>query len=153
LRKDDYVEFIQLSVIRDLVTVFAAADTRPQNSDKMRRLLRDVVGQEYNKRGFFYLHSEPSVGIETWVVDLRTMFSLHDQHYDRIVKARKVSMNDVAANKLGWMAGQLFSRVPTPDWVTTSEDEKEKMEKEKIENLLKAIVKAPKGPPTEVPRH
>jgi hypothetical protein len=136
---DRSVEFIHLSVIRDLLRVFAVADTRPAAKDRMRRLLRDVLGQEYNKRGFFYLHAESSAGIgETCVVDLRTMFCLHEQHYKEIRSARKLSMNDAVANKLGWMAGQLFSRVPTPDWVTTFNIDNE------IEQLLDKIKETPK---------
>jgi len=141
------VDFIQVAVIRNLLTVFASADTPTQPSKKAHDFLRDVLGQEYNKRGFFYLRPEQSAGIsENCVVDLRTMFSLHVQHYEEILHARKLSMSDTAANKLGWMAGQLFSRVPTPDWEELKPDKRDL----EIAQLFERIRSVPRREAAEV---
>jgi hypothetical protein len=138
------VEFIQLAVVRNLLTVFSAADTPTRRSDQLKSFLKDVLRQEYNdnKRGFFYLQPEPSAGINPdSVVDLRTILTLHSQHYKSIHGARKLSMSDVTANKLGWMAGQLFSRIPTPNW---PELEPERLNAE-VNDLLARIRATPAG--------
>jgi hypothetical protein len=146
--RDRHVDFIQLAVIRDLVVVYSSPDAIAVKSKRAPAFFRDILGQEYNKRGFFCLHAEPSIGInENCVVDLRTMLSLHRQHYDEILAARKLSMIDAVANKLGWMAGQLFSRVPTPEW--DSSNAKFDLEKE-IDSLLDRIRNAKKRSPLEV---
>jgi len=68
------------------------------------------------------------------------------QHYDEILHARKLSMNDTAANKLGWMAGQLFSRVPTPDWEELKPDRRDL----EINQLFERIRNAPRREAAEV---
>jgi hypothetical protein len=117
--KRDCASFINLAVIRRLLDPFCANDVRSNSvRDRTSELLRDIIKHNENKRGYFFLPSEPSAGIaEDSVVDLRVMVSLYAEfHYEQMLSARIGALNDVYANKLGWMVGQLFSRVPAPDW-------------------------------------
>lgn len=47
---------------------------------------------------------------------LRVSISLRREHYDLLVKSRVLGLAPSYAAKLGWLVGNLYSRVPTPDW-------------------------------------
>ena len=47
---------------------------------------------------------------------LRVTFSLRRQHYEVLTRARSGRLKSEYASKLGWLSGNLFSRVATPDW-------------------------------------
>jgi len=130
------VEFIALAMIRRLTDVFDETDV----TGDTRNLLKTIVNHNYNKRAYFFLHQDPEAGIgEDWIVDLRTCFSLvSDYHYDQILIARLVCLDDVYANKLGWMAGHIFSRVATKEW---QDFEMKQTESEYISSVLERISK------------
>jgi hypothetical protein len=113
-------DFITLAVIRKVGDVFSAEDVSGKRATSTSEVLRRLINHSEDKRGYFYLHKEESLGIDVGegaVVDLRVMFSLRTTlHYDQLKAARKMSVDDAYANKLGWMAGHLFSRVPTREW-------------------------------------
>jgi hypothetical protein len=111
-------EFICLAVVRKLVDVFSPSDLNGELKGETKRVLSSAINHNWNKRAYFYLYPEPSAGIaEDSVVDLRVMFSLYAPlHYKQIRDARRISLQDVYACMLGWMAGYLFSRIATPDW-------------------------------------
>jgi len=73
-------------------------------------LLSKIVNHKDNKAGYFFLHPAPQAGIgDDWVVDLRTVFSLVSRfHYAQIKRSRIVSLDEVFANKLGWMMGNMI---------------------------------------------
>jgi len=87
-----------------------------------RDVLRKVINQNDQARGLFYLHpvsteerslrilAFPSVGL------LRVSIALRRQHYDILLDARRFHLDGEYANKLGWLSGNLFSRVATKDW-------------------------------------
>jgi hypothetical protein len=111
------VEFIYLAVIRRLTDVLGkkAVESNKGRGDT-RSLLKRIVNHNGNKPGYFFLHAAPAIG-DDWVVDLRTVFSLVSRlHYPAIHQSRIVSLDEVFANKLGWMMGNMFARVPTPTW-------------------------------------
>jgi len=99
------VDFITLAVIRKVI------DACDPDENKLKRM---ITHTNDDKTGHFYLHPDRDVGIdEECVVDLRTMMALRStMHYPEILKARKMSMSEVYAAKMGWMMGYLFSRVP-----------------------------------------
>jgi hypothetical protein len=127
-------DFITLAVIRQIADVFDARAKEQSTRDKLCRL----INHSEDKLGYFYLHREPAIGIdEGAVVDLRVMFSLHSAlHYDQLLSAKRMSLTDVYANKLGWMAGYLFSRVPLREWQELKLSE---TEGEVATRLLKSI--------------
>lgn len=137
------VDFICLSVIRRLTDVFSKESAVGKQQDSTKDLLRNIINHDYTRQGYFYLPSSTMIE-EDCVIDLRTTFSLHaEQHYDQVLKARELSLTDVYANKLGWMVGNIFSRVPTPEWDAEAR-------KQRIKDLLDAIKK--RGGPRKLPR-
>jgi len=106
-------EYITLAVVRTITEIF---DRNEAQKSRTADLLKNIVQHRANTR-FFYLYPERRAGIsEDSVVDLRVMFALHKRHYEQIVSARKMSMNDLYAACLGWMVGNVFSRIAMPEW-------------------------------------
>jgi hypothetical protein len=66
---------------------------------------------------------------------LRISISLRAaEHYDTILKARCGSLDTLYRNKLGWLTGNLYSRIDTADWADMENGELE--EKAIIKDLL-----------------
>ncbi len=81
------------------------------------QLLDRVLNQNEQSLGLFYLHPDADVGIaEPSVAMLRVLFSLKDQHYGVLQRCRTGRLQEAFSAKLGWLAGNLFSRVATRDW-------------------------------------
>ena len=81
---------------------------------------------------YFYL--EPDGDLELAVPSttlLRVSFALGVEHYETIKKARRGRLGAQFRNKLGWLTGNLYSRVDTPDWPETvgKEDADTKIDK------------------------
>mgnify|MGYP003573616146 CR=1 FL=1 len=100
--------------------------------------LRNIVNYRDTKNGYFYLHPESTISLkDASVIDLRTILSLRSTlHYDQLLKSRVSSINEEYSNKLGWMLGNMFSRVPLYEWDELSMDVSEN---EVIEGLLQSI--------------
>jgi hypothetical protein len=83
---------------------------------ELKRFLQRLLNN--NNPDYFYLHEEPEYGLfESACAFLRLSISLRAyQHYEACLNARKVSLEDVFQAKLGWLVGNAFSRVGTPDW-------------------------------------
>jgi hypothetical protein len=111
-------EFITLAVARKITNIFDKSDARKSRTADS---LKNIVQHRANTR-YFYLYPELEAGIsEDSVVDLRVMFALHKKHYDQIVAARTMGMNELYAAHLGWMAGNVFSRIAMPEWQDLNE--------------------------------
>ena len=74
--------------------------------------------------GMFYLHPDGDVGIaEHAVAQLRVTISFRaDEHYETLRKARSGRLGEQFQSKLGWLTGNLYSRVATRDWSETTAD-------------------------------
>ena len=127
--------YINLAVIRplaDLLAAFldricekAATGAQPipgiyvsETRNKAQELLQRVFNQNTQTEGLFYLHPDAGVGItEPSVALLQVSVAVraHD-HYDTLVKARSGGLSEQFQSKLGWLIGNLFSRVGTRDW-------------------------------------
>ncbi len=100
------------------------------SKDKANMLLKRVFNQNEQALGIFYLHpsfdntgiAEPSVSL------LRVSVSLRAEHYQILQKARVGRLKAVFQNKLGWLIGNLYSRIGTPDWYE-AKDGKGKLKK------------------------
>lgn len=84
-----------------------------------------------NEPDFFFLRANPSMGLaEDHCAILRLAISIRaDEHYDTCLKARFLSIQDTFRAKLGWLVGELYSRVGTEDWPAAKL-------KEKIQDLI-----------------
>ncbi len=71
-----------------------------------------------NESNYFYLQAEPSLSFpEDCCAFLRIPVALRaEKHYAKCLEARLLSLEGSFQAKLGWLVGQLFSRVGTEDW-------------------------------------
>lgn len=123
-------KYLIVAAVRPLESRINAELWRLQRSERERRLglcAADRQGQleqfverllNNNEPGYFYFHAEPStefstphVGYLALSVPLRS-----DDHYERCLQARVLQLSDVFQAKLGWLVGNMYSRVGTPDW-------------------------------------
>ncbi len=80
-------------------------------------LLKKIINQNEMARGLFYLHPDADVKIATpSVAFLRVAISLRNEHYEVLKAARCGRLKSEFRNKLGWLCGNLFSRIDTDDW-------------------------------------
>ncbi len=123
-------DHISLSVIRDFDTVIetfldgvcdrVSAGVYFQRSKAVaHNLIMRILNQNEQALGLFYLHNDlDATGIsENAVALLRVTVSLRARdNYGILQEARRCSLHAAFRNKVGWIAGNLYSRVGTPDW-------------------------------------
>jgi hypothetical protein len=83
-----------------------------------QQFLERVLNQNEQAHGLFYLHPDADVGIAVPAVAmLRVSISLRSrEHYKTLRGARRGCLKTEYRNKLGWLTGNLYSRVDTTDW-------------------------------------
>lgn len=142
-------EHINLAVVRELEPILPEIVGRiagvgvPGVYRKAARLfaldlLKRVINQNELARGMFYLHPDGDVEIATpSVVLLRVSIAVRREHYNVLKKARCGRLDAEFRNKLGWLCGNLYSRIATPDWdEATNSDDGSSVQ---AEALLKAL--------------
>ncbi|MCD4699560.1 MAG: hypothetical protein K8R91_03190 [Phycisphaerae bacterium] len=85
---------------------------------RAEQLLTRVFNQNAQAEGIFYLHPDESVQIaepSVALLQVSVAFRSHE-HYDRLVEACSGRLKEQFQSKLGWLIGNLFSRVATQDW-------------------------------------
>ncbi len=94
-----------------------------------RRLMERIFNQNEQTLGVFYLHNDSSAGIDTPSVSLlRVKVTLLVEHYEVLCRARRGRLHSDFRSKLGWLVGNLYARIGTPDW-WDSDDKKKQLEK------------------------
>ena len=129
--------YINLAVVRSLVGVLddlmkdhcdrliPGAYTEETKS-KAKEMLSRVINQNEQNSGVFYLHQDADAGIgEKAVALLRVTVALRAVHYDALLHSRRGGLNPEFRNKLGWLVGNLYSRIGTPDWGDQEDGEKQ----------------------------
>jgi hypothetical protein len=78
-----------------------------------------------NESEYFYLHSEPEADLaDNCAVVLRLSVAVRaEEHYSACLEARALQLKEVFRAKLGWLVGQIYSRVGTEDWGSRDLDE------------------------------
>jgi len=133
-RKNCKSRYINVAVVRPLRDVLLALLDREceraklgeklldgiyTNESRCRgvQLLQRIVNQNAQAEGLFYLHKDaaveilfPSVALLQVSVAVRAW-----EHYDTLVAARCGRLKPEFQSKLGWLIGNLFSRVATED--------------------------------------
>ncbi len=140
---------ISLSAIRSLQEVisdsyqerfgFLAPGIYAQHMKKsVRDLAERLINQNENALGLFYLHEDGDSGITVHsVATLRVAISFRAaEHYHTLKKARVGRLSKEFRPKLGWMVGNLFSRVGVTDWKEISEEEEQNIEEMIIKDIL-----------------
>lgn len=82
----------------------------------LQRFLSGLLNN--NDSQYFYLHHDPRLGVTQPVCAfLRLSISIKAPvHYESCLRARVLSLDQVFRAKLGWLTGNMYSRVGTPDW-------------------------------------
>ncbi|MBI6545351.1 MAG: hypothetical protein HY692_01065 [Cyanobacteria bacterium NC_groundwater_1444_Ag_S-0.65um_54_12] len=107
----------QLSVIqrsdREKRLRYASEEHKDRMHDFLERLLNN------NEPGHFYLHEDHTIGFEKSMVAYLSLSVAvkADPYYSICLDARVIGMMEIFQAKLGWLVGNLYSRVGTPDWV------------------------------------
>jgi len=72
-----------------------------------------------NEPEYFYLSDDTSLNFpEKMVAFLRLSISIKsDLHYKSCLDSKLLELTDTFKAKLGWLVGNMYSRVGTPDWV------------------------------------
>lgn len=90
-------------------------------STKHKRSLKDVFNKLLNNNdtNHFFLKSAPEFGLE---IDCCTQLHLSIsvrayQHFDVCLEAKILELNESFRAKLGWLVGNLYSRIGTEDYV------------------------------------
>jgi hypothetical protein len=120
--------YISLAVVRELVHVLPDMVQELSGSSYKSILIRErkrdaeeflerLINQNEQARGLFYLHPAADAGVATAsVAFLRITIALRRDHYDVLTKCRVGRLEAEFSNKLGWLVGNLYSRIGTPDW-------------------------------------
>jgi len=71
-----------------------------------------------NQKEFFYLHEDNELGLpECCCAVLRLSIAIRaNEHYDICLKAKFLELETEFRAKLGWLIGNIYSRVGTKDW-------------------------------------
>jgi hypothetical protein len=89
---------------------------------KAKQLLNRVFNQNEQALGLFYLHQDGDAGIAVASVSLlRVSVTLRVEHYDVLRRSRRGRLAPEFRGKLGWLVGNLYSRIGTKDWMETEE--------------------------------
>lgn len=131
------IQHISVSVVRPLESVLH--DLLSQVCDRIvdkvylkesklyaHQLLQRIFNQNEQALGIFYLHPDPAVRISIpSVALLRIKITLRTEHYNVLISARRGRLQPSFRNKLGWLLGNLYSRIGTPDWSESESKQKE----------------------------
>jgi len=91
--------------------VLGSAETQSRYDDFLAKLINN------NDSRYFFVPQRADLHIaEDMCVMLPLSMSIRAEHYDACVAGRVAQVTDLFQAKLGWLLGQQFSRVGTPDW-------------------------------------
>lgn len=88
--------------------------------EKNRDRAYQVVERLYNntEQEYFFLYKEDALDFpESMVAYLKVSIALKsNEHYDKCLNAKRIELTDEFKAKLGWLVGNMYSRVGTADW-------------------------------------
>ena len=120
--------YISLAPVRPLKTVLkrefdgklenVGLGAQPFATHRVRNAFEQFLQRLFNNNEppFFYYEAAHTRGIyEEMCAMLALPISLKPEHYTTLVEAKLAGIADVFQAKLGWLLGQMYSRVGTPD--------------------------------------
>lgn len=86
------------------------------NKYAVRQLLERILNN--NEQEHFYLAEDNEQEFYSpMVADLKVSIALKSsEHYETCLSAKRLELRDEFKAKLGWLVGQMYSKVGTPDW-------------------------------------
>ncbi|KAB2911414.1 MAG: hypothetical protein F9K29_22585 [Hyphomicrobiaceae bacterium] len=125
--------YINLSVVRPLHAVLEREAAMYQRNPLLRRAgavskknrgrIHSFVERllNNNEKEYFYLHEEPQVGLYSSCAFLRLSIAIRsNEHYEVCHAARVATLSSEFRPKLGWLLGNIYSRVGTEDWESSA---------------------------------
>lgn len=137
--------YLSLAAVRPLETLIEQEIERQSTSsleknlkilpEKKRRWIEDFIEKLLNNNltEYFYLEAESALNIDkAYVAYLALSIAIKSENYRICKDARFGQLREIFSAKLGWLVGNMYSRVATPDWVPmkfSSKDFEEKISK------------------------
>lgn len=139
-RKDERckTKYITIAAIRSLEDALKRQAEEIANS-KLERKTKKLIDEKSstkisdflislfnnNSTDYFYLHNDVSLDfVDTSVAFLRVSISLKSElHYNLCLSSKVLELDENFQAKLGWLVGNLYSRVGTEDWVPGTLDQ------------------------------
>ena len=112
------------------------------NRTKVQQLLERVLNN--NESEYFFLAEDTTFDFfEPMVACLKVSIALKSElHYQTCLSAKVLELTDEFKAKLGWLVGQMYSRVGTPDW--ESEQRKDELNQRISETISNSFIVAKK---------
>ncbi|MEP7198109.1 MAG: hypothetical protein ABI851_16445 [Saprospiraceae bacterium] len=113
----------------------------PKNSSKLSEFLSRLFNN--NEPDYFYLHHDVSRNfVDPSVAFLRVSIALKSEiHYNVCIKSKVLELQENFQAKLGWLVGNLYSRVGTEDWVPSTLDKSgfEKLVRDQLKTYFQIV--------------
>jgi hypothetical protein len=127
--KSDYINLAAVRPLGQVLPAFLSKVCRvvldgvyiKNERSRAENMLQRIVNQNEQTLGLFYLHPDVAVRIaEPSVAMLQVSIALRArEHYDTLREARVGRLNPLFQSQLGWLVGNLYARIATPDWDAT----------------------------------
>ncbi len=131
--------YITLAAVRSLATAVKRELKKHQHSQREAKAgycnldAKSLIKQFFvrllnnNELGYFYLHNDLELGIQEPVVAFLSLSIAikADLHYQKCLDARIAQLEENFQAKLGWLVGNMYSRVGTPDWTDKGYNDEE----------------------------
>jgi hypothetical protein len=70
-----------------------------------------------NQPNYFYLHEDATIGlVDQSCAFLALSVALKTEHYERCLRAKVAELQESFQAKLGWLIGNMYSRIGTSEW-------------------------------------
>lgn len=123
--KAPYITVAAARPLRKTMSEFLETNARPLDGaefkfhlnslqNKARQLLERHLNNTEPEYFFLPQAGHPEIQ-EDLVVFLRLTIALRKEHYDVLAQAKIAELDDVFQAKIGWLKGNIYSRVATPD--------------------------------------
>ena len=142
--------YISLAAVRPLETLIEQEIERQSTSSIEKNLkifpghkrhwMEDFIAKLLNNNlpEYFYLEPESAVGIgKPYVAYLALSIAIKSDNYQTCKEARFARLQEIFGAKLGWLVGNMYSRVATPDWLTAKFENREDFDR-KIREIVEA---------------
>lgn len=124
---DDFFEsLLKKNKLAEDVNGLLLMDTK--NWGRAYQLLERIYNN--TEPDYFFLYKDGSLGLpNSMIASLKVSIALKSQlHYEKCLSAKVLELSDEFKAKLGWLVGNIYSRVGTTDWVSIiTEPERKKM--------------------------
>lgn len=105
-------------------TVSLSGMYEQERESRARELLARILNQNEHSLGLFYFHPDADAGVaEASVALLQVAIALRRDHYGVLTSTRSGRLTPEFQSRLGWITGNLYSRVATQSWRSDQENE------------------------------